>query len=202
MIVEVDEYKEKVVGYDAQKSEDFHIESAKLADKDFIKYLKSGKYKRVILMAGGTASGKTEFATSYLTHKDQLVYDGTLKNFEGFEIKYKNIMKYTKDEAKVKIVLIMPSNFDDAFKIFHNRKRKMKDETFFDTQIRSRQTVAKILMETKVRVEIYSSIYNVDKDILIYNRINVSNRKETAKNLIKTVDYFYENLKNLLNTNI
>ena len=202
MIIEVDEYKEKVVGYEAEKSEDFHIESARLADKDFIKHLKTGKYKRVILMAGGTASGKTEFATSYLIHKDQLVYDGTLKNFEGFQIKYKNIMKYTKGLAKIKIVLIIPANFDDAFKIFHNRKRKMKLETFFDTQIRSRQTVAKILIETKVRVEVYSSVYSSSKDKLQYTRINIMNRKDVAENLIKTVDEFYKNLRNLLNINI
>ncbi len=202
MIIEVDEYKEKVVGYEAEKSEDFHIESARLADKDFIKHLKTGKYKRVILMAGGTASGKTEFATSYLIHKDQLVYDGTLKNFEGFQIKYKNIMKYTKGLAKIKIVLIIPANFDDAFKIFHNRKRKMKLETFFDTQIRSRQTVAKILIETKVRVEVYSSVYSSSKDKLQYTRINITNRKDVAENLIKTVDEFYKNLRNLLNINI
>lgn len=202
MIIEVDEYKEKVVGYEAEKSEDFHIESARLADKDFINHLKTGKYKRVILMAGGTASGKTEFATSYLIHKDQLVYDGTLKNFEGFQIKYKNIMKYTKGLAKIKIVLIIPANFDDAFKIFHNRKRKMKLETFFDTQIRSRQTVAKILIETKVRVEVYSSVYSSSKDKLQYTRINITNRKDVAENLIKTVDEFYKNLRNLLNINI
>lgn len=199
MIIEVDEYKEKVSGYNANNSENFHIESAKLADKDFIKHLKSGKYKRVILMAGGTASGKTEFATSYLIHEDQLVYDGTLKNFDGFQIKYKNIMKYTKGQAKIKVVLILPLSFDDAFKIFQNRKRKMKVETFFDTQIRSRQTVAKILLETKTRVEIYSSTYIAEKDILIYKRINIGERTKTAMNLIATVDDFISNLENLLN---
>ncbi len=62
MIIEVDEYKKKVVGYDANKSEEFHLESAKLADKDFTNCLKSKKYKRIIFMARGTASGKTEFA--------------------------------------------------------------------------------------------------------------------------------------------
>lgn len=35
MIIEVDEYKKKVLGYNLEKSEDFHRESARLADKDF-----------------------------------------------------------------------------------------------------------------------------------------------------------------------
>lgn len=43
MIIEVDEYKKKVVGYDANKSEEFHLESAKLADKDFTNCLRSKK---------------------------------------------------------------------------------------------------------------------------------------------------------------
>ena len=141
-------------------------------------------------MAGGTASGKTEFATSYLTHKDQLIYDGTLKNFEGFQIKYKNIMKYTKGKAKVKVILVMPVSFEDSFKIFLNRKRKMKVETFFDTQIRSRKTVARILLETNVRVDIYSSSYNARKDKLEYLKVNKPSRKSKAKILLYISDQY------------
>ena len=48
MIIEVDEYKKKISGYDPNNSEDFHIESAKLADKDFYLYLKDEKIKEVI----------------------------------------------------------------------------------------------------------------------------------------------------------
>jgi hypothetical protein len=43
MIIEVDEYKKKVVGYDPTRLEDFHLESARLADKDFTDSLKSQK---------------------------------------------------------------------------------------------------------------------------------------------------------------
>lgn len=92
MIIEVDEYKKRVLGYNPEKSEDFHRESARLADKDFVDCLRSRKYKRIIFMAGGTASGKSEFAYSYLTKKDQLVYDGTLKDFDGFKIKLKKLV--------------------------------------------------------------------------------------------------------------
>ena len=66
MLIEIDEYKKKVPGYDPEKSEFFHRESAKLADKDFIEHLKSGNYREVIFMAGGAASGKSEFSTSFL----------------------------------------------------------------------------------------------------------------------------------------
>jgi hypothetical protein len=52
MLIEVDEYKKQIKGYDPKKSELFHRESAKLADKDFLKCVKSKKYKQVVFMAG------------------------------------------------------------------------------------------------------------------------------------------------------
>ncbi len=181
MIIEVDEYKKKVAGYDATKSEDFHLESAKLADKDFTDSLKSKKYKRIIFMAGGTASGKTEFASSYLVHKNQLVYDGTLKSFEGFEIKLERIERYDKNKSKIKVVLIIPYDWTRAYDAFKTRERKMKDLVFFDTQIRSRMCVARILKETRVRVEVYFSIYDEKREKLIFKRITgLSSRNQLA----------------------
>lgn len=115
MIIKVDEYKKKVVGYDSNRSEEFHLESAKLADKDFTDCLKSKRYKRIIFMAGGTASGKTEFASSYLTHKDQLAYDGTLKSFDGFKVKLQRIERYDKNGSKIKVILILPADWVKAF---------------------------------------------------------------------------------------
>jgi hypothetical protein len=182
MIIEVDEYKKKIPSYDASKSEEFHSESAKLADKDFIKYLKTKKYKRIIFMAGGTASGKTEYSTSRFVNKDQLVYDGTLKNLNGFNIKLKHVKKYSTD-SKVKVVLIVPNDWIKAFQVFLKRERKMKTETFFETQIKSKETVAKILKETKVRVEIYTSYYEEGKDRLGYRRVKIHNRKKIANSL-------------------
>ncbi len=96
MLIEVDEYKKMIPNYDPEQSELFHSESAHLADKDFEKHLKTGKYEEVIFMAGGAASGKTEFCVSYLMSDNVLVYDGTLKNFDGFKIKLSNIKRYAK----------------------------------------------------------------------------------------------------------
>ena len=183
MIIEVDEYKKKVEGYDANRSEDFHFESAKLADKDFIDCLKSKKYRRIIFMAGGTASGKTEFASSYLTNKDQLVYDGTLKDFSGFKIKLQKIERYDKNTSKVKVVLIIPLDWVQSFEAFLKRERKMKNITFFETQIRSKLSVAKILRDTKVRVEIYVSRYEEGKDRLGFIKIKGIDRKKKAHQL-------------------
>lgn len=191
MIIEVDEYKKKIPGYDPNNSEDFHIESAKLADKDFINSLKSLKYKRIILMSGGTASGKTEFATSYLTKKDQLVFDATLKDYSGFLVKLDKIERYDKNESKLKVVLIIPESWTRAFEAFTKRDRKMKYQTFFETQIKSKLTVAKILSDTKIKVEVYISKVEEGKDRLGYLRINfkrVGGRISLSKKLYKIAE--------------
>ncbi len=193
MIIEVDEYKKKVAGYDATKSEDFHLESAKLADKDFTSFLKSKKYKRIIFMAGGTASGKTEFASSYLIHNDQLVYDGTLKSFDGFKVKLERVERYDKNKSKIKVVLILPSDWVKAFQVFLKRERKMRNETFFETHIRSKVTVARVLKETRVRVEIYVSSYEEGKDKLGFTRIKIQSRTKTALALERTAEVMEKN---------
>lgn len=190
MIIEVDEYKKKVEGYDASKSEDFHSESGKLADKDFIECLKTKKYKRIVLMAGGTASGKTEFARDHLNQKDYLVYDGTLKDFHGFKVKTDRIKKYSKGKVRTKIILIVPYNWEKAFNAFLGRERKMKIDTFFITQIQSKKTVSKILRETKVRVEIFVSLVKEGEGSLSFLKIK-GNRIQKAKyldNLANTME--------------
>ncbi len=191
MLIEVDEYKKRISGYEPAKSELFHRESARLADKDFISCLKSRKYKKIIFMAGGTASGKTEFAMSYLTKKDQLIYDGTLKNFDGFKIKLQNIKKYDKNSSKIKVVLIIPEDIVKSFGAFLKRERKMKTATFFDTHIRSKLSVAKILLYTKNRVEVYVSRVMADTDKLTYIKLSLG-RKRMAKDLFLTSKALYK----------
>ena len=91
IIIEIDAYKKKIPGYDPNKPDVWHRESAKLADLDFRKALKNPRYKRVILMCGGSASGKSEFVSSNLKGKKAIVYDGTLSSIEGVKVKIRNI---------------------------------------------------------------------------------------------------------------
>lgn len=184
MIIEVDEYKKKVLGYDPEQSEDFHSASAKLADKDFEKHLKTGNYNEIVFMAGGTASGKTEFSTSYLTGLDCLVYDGTLKNFDGFKVKLSKIKRHAKNNPKVKVVLIIPDDWKQAFEIFLKRERKMDIFTFFDTHIRSKLAVAKVLLETDIAVEIYTSRLSEKEFKLDYEKLPMDNKGEVIEKLV------------------
>lgn len=192
MIIEIDEYKKKVSGYDPERSEDVHRESARLADRDFVLQLKTGKYSEILFMAGGAASGKTEFSVSFLISDHQLIYDGTLKNFDGFQIKLKNIKRYAKNNPSTKVVLIIPDDWKQAFEIFLKRERKMEIVTFFDTHIRSKIAVARVLLETDIPVEIYTSTLNENEFKLNYEILVVHNRKSTAYELLQMARDLHE----------
>jgi adenosyl cobinamide kinase/adenosyl cobinamide phosphate guanylyltransferase len=85
MIIEIDKYKEKIIDYNPENSDDVHSASAKLADKDFEKYIKENVYTEIIFLSGGTASGKSEYAIqNYQNISDVLVLDGTLKKHGKF----------------------------------------------------------------------------------------------------------------------
>jgi hypothetical protein len=57
-IISADEIKKTLQGYNPGRSEEFHSTAAKLADKAFVQALKDQSEETVILMCGGTASGK------------------------------------------------------------------------------------------------------------------------------------------------
>src|SRR5579863_6888304 len=96
-IISADELKKTMPGCTPDKSEAFHRESAKLADKLYTKSLKERSEQTVILMAGGTASGKSEYISVYLTDLDAIILDGTLPTFTGAEIKIKSAKKANKN---------------------------------------------------------------------------------------------------------
>ncbi|MDQ1281667.1 MAG: hypothetical protein QG630_18 [Patescibacteria group bacterium] len=190
MIIEVDEYKNKIKNYDPKRSEDFHVESAKLADIDFKKQLKTQKHKRIVFMAGGTASGKTEFAHTYLTKNNILVYDGTLKNYDGFKTKLDKIKRYSKNKPTVKVILIIPKSIYLSLGAFLKRERKMKINTFFETQIKSKLVVAQILTDTKFRVDIYVS--SIGEGKLKFSKLaNDAKRKYRANFLLRLADIIH-----------
>lgn len=198
MIIEVDSYKTKIKGYDPNNSENVHSESGKLADIEFKAALKSKKYKRIIFMAGGTASGKTEYAYSYLNNRDQLVYDGTLKNLGGFNTKLQKIQRYDKNSSKIKVVLVIPKNWIKAFEAFLMRDRKMSPYVFFETQIKSKITVANILLNTNHKVEIYVSDMPSSTGKLTYKRLKFFRDRKNTANLLnnlasKLKDIAYKN---------
>ena len=75
LIISADEIKKQLPNYSPAKAEFFHHESAKRADKLFSHALKDSSFNKVILLSGGTASGKTEFLSTQLIDKDWIIFD-------------------------------------------------------------------------------------------------------------------------------
>ena len=116
----------------------FQRESARLADSAYAEAVKERPEPLVILMAGGTASGKSEYVSAYLDDEDAIILDGTLPTFIGAEIKIKKALKASK---RVAVRCVLPESFLVAFVAFLNRERKFAAEHFYRTHSNTRKTV-------------------------------------------------------------
>jgi hypothetical protein len=127
-------------------------------------------------MAGGVASGKSEYVAQFLRNREEcLIYDGTLKNIEGFSIKYKEIKKIKKN---VSISLVIPENWNDALDAFYGRERQMSVENFWLTHLKTKITVADVVESfPDVKINLYISTY-VDKKISFKETIIDENTRD------------------------
>lgn len=182
LIIDIDQFKELIPGYKPSNAEKFHHQSMKLANGTFLDALKSSTYKKVILMSGGSASGKSEFLDAYLKAKKAIIYDSTLSSIEGFQIKYKLSQKYAK---KIEIYAIWPEDLLISFIAFLNRDRKFPYEHFFKTHSRSRKVLLWILRNyPEIKIHLYLNTY--DNDIkLKYKKLEFASRIDQGKYILK-----------------
>jgi len=143
-IIEIDSYKKKIPGYNPKK-----------ADKDFKQLLKSSSYSKVILMCGGSASGKSEFVSSHLINTKAIVYDGTLSTVEGAKVKIRNILRSKKT---VEISAIIPDSISKSFAAFIERDRKIPIDVFIQTHYGCRNSLNWISKHyPKIPINIFES---------------------------------------------
>src|SRR3989344_2959601 len=112
IIISADEIKKGLPNYSPDKAEEFHHESAKKADKLFAEALKRSFYKEVLLLSGGTASGKTEFLATQLGNKECIIMDATLSTELGASNKIRQIIKAGKTPI---IYTVIPDDLKRAF---------------------------------------------------------------------------------------
>ena len=188
IIISADEIKKGLIGYSPDKSELFHHESAQKADKIFEKVLKESTYKKVVLLNGGTASGKTEFLSTQLESKKYIILDATLSSEKGAEIKLSKILKSNK---KPIVFSVIPDDLKRAFIAFLNRDRKFSDVHFYKTHSGSRKTLLWIATNyPEVRINIIESSYN-ESQSLQFKLIKFNTRKNMVnflKSLQRTED--------------
>ncbi len=151
LLISADEIKKILPNYSPEKAEAFHSQSAKQADKEFEAALRENRYKTVILMSGGSASGKTEFLASHLMKGRSIIFDTTLSTPEGPKNKIRKILKANKTPV---IYSVVPDDLTRAFIAFLHRDRKFSDAHFYRTHSGSRKTLLWIA-ENYPQVNIY-----------------------------------------------
>lgn len=157
-IISIDELKKALPGYTPERADEFQAQSAKLADKLFEKELKSVKNEHlpIVLMCGGSASGKTEMIEKFLAEDfPGIVFDSTLSTLEGARNKLRAIRR-SGNVPYVNLVLPAPYNdFSRPFHVFHARERKIPVERFYETHAGARKTalwIAENCLDVTVRV--------------------------------------------------
>ncbi len=181
-IISADDIKKELPGYDLSHAEEFHRESAKLADRKFDACLKTSTHQTIVLMSGGPASGKTEFVAAYLKDGDYLIFDGILPTEAGAGIKIdhirKSIGKLVNGSAKqLKIYAVWPKDFKQAYQAFISRDRKFSDEHFYSKHASARKTLLWIAKAyPDIEIKLYTSTYQ--KGILSFTEIDFSEKRE------------------------
>lgn len=202
-IISIDEIKKCLPGYSPEKANDFHAESAKIADKLFDQELKKIKDKRVVLMCGGSASGKSEFIEKFFIADDfeGIIFDSTLSSVEGAKIKIKNIKK---SDNKPIICLILPDNLRRCFAAFNKRDRKIPEFRFYETHSGARKVALWIANNhQEVEILIYQNSHqpnNLDEDQISFKLEKFSSREEMMDFLLKN-QYSEQEINDLIVNN-
>ena len=157
IIISADDIKKSLDDYDPNKSHLVHHQSTQLADKLFAKTVKSSEYDTIVLLSGGSASGKTEFVSEYLADQQSIIFDGTLPSFDGAKIKADLARRYHK---RVLIKAIWPRDIKIAFAAFLERERKYPDEFSYKTHSSSRKALLEIAQSSlNIPIEIYENVF-------------------------------------------
>ena len=182
IIISADEIKKNIEGYHPAEAERFHAESAKIADKDLAEALKNPTYSRVVLLCGGSASGKTEYLSEYLIDTGDIIVDGILPTIEGVRVKIRNI---TRSGKKVSVHIVIPDDLSRAFLAFLHRDRKFSDEHFYKKHSSSRDTALYVAITYPyVDIRIFKSSY--EQNTIYFTELVFEDR-------IKLIEYLKEN---------
>ena len=192
--ISIDEQKKLLQGYSPNRAEAFHKKSARSADRIFAQSLKENSTKKVILLNGGSASGKTEFYYEHLCNEDAIIYDGTLSTVKGVSIK---LQKIKKSKKRPFVYAIIPDDLQRAFIAFLNRDRKFSDEHFYRTHCGSRKTILWLATtKPEVNVHLFESSYD-NRNKLRYRPFEFDSPQEMVE-FLWSIQYTEDELVALL----
>lgn len=189
-IIDLDQIKSLMPGYDPQFSDQFHEESAKIANKIFDNKLKQIEAEEVLLMCGGSASGKSEFLAKFLPEDfSGIVFDSTFSTLEGAKNKIRTIQKSKNTPI---LCLILPDSLARSFTVFCNRDRKIPEYRFYETHSGARK-VALWIAENYPALElnIYANRYepnNLEEEQLVYLQYKFANHQNLLS-FLRSIQY-------------
>lgn len=179
-IISIDDFKETLPGYTPEHAERFHSSSAKLANQAFKSALAEPRYNEVILLSGGSASGKTEYLHTFLEDAEAIIFDSTLSTIEGARIKLLDSIKSGKTPQ---IHAVIPDDIKRAFIAFLNRDRRFSDEAFYRTHAGARSTLLWIAQEyPDIKIQLIESSYQ--NDALKFKLVEFDSKQ-------KQIEYLY-----------
>lgn len=182
VIVSADEIKKSLPNYSPEKAEEFHSVSAKQADKEFANLLKTSRLNKVVLLNGGSASGKTEFLMTQLEKHQYIIFDGTLQTSEGARIKIARILKADK---KPIVYSVIPDDLGRSFIAFLHRDRRFSSSHFYRTHSGSRKTLLWIAENfPEIEINLIESSYTKSQK-MVFKELIFNDRQELLQYLSK-----------------
>lgn len=142
IVISPDKIKKTLKGYKPQRAERFHVESARLADKEFEKALREVSARKVILMSGGSASGKTEFLPDDLKR--------AFLAFLNRDRKFREMHFYRTHSCSRRTLLWIAENYPEIeIKIFKSSYLKQKDIYFYEYKCINHRTLVEFLKKSQ-----------------------------------------------------
>lgn len=206
-IISIDELKKALPDYAPEQADEFQKQSAKLADKLLEKELKKIKNEGlpIVLMCGGSASGKTEMIEKFLAEDfEGIVFDSTLSTTEGARNKLRAIRK---SGNKPFVNLVLPAPYHDflrPFRVFHARERKIPEKRFYETHAGSRRVALWIVENCQdVTVRIFENSYDPhdpSEDMFPFSEIEFKTPRDLI-GFLKGIQYTEADIRSSLSSN-
>jgi hypothetical protein len=144
LVIDSDAIKKEMPGYTEDLAPQFHKASSAEAKARYAEALKDPYYDDVVIMGGGSGSGKTEvFVSKNLDRPNTILFDGTLADKAAAQTKIDQALKAGKN---VKIEAVM-APIEDAFMFASDRGRYIPRDVFADKHYGFRKTLYELAKE-------------------------------------------------------
>lgn len=190
LVIDSDNIKKMFIDYNPNKPELVHRPSSDLSQKFYEQSLKENPNKKVVLLAWGWWSGKSEILVKNIKNwEPAIVFDWTGKNYDKMIKNYELAKKHWKTPS-IEAVFI---DFNKAKQFNLKRDRVVSLDILKDTHSWYRKTLLRITKErTDISVSLKINVWTKIWDKLVYLKVKekqivefLSKRQELEKKIIR-----------------